>query len=211
MLNYLNFVVLVTMAIIFLDEGQTYDRIGQASNGVFLRFKRFLKQEGFFYKKARLAVLLIQHYQFLLALQLAFRSIPQNLISSPLAKLPYLKCLRDDINDICRCCPWVQTCDATQCKLTECLGKACAYFLIEAFYQTQQRKLDCYVGADISRSKRFFVLQNKNQHGQRERFITSINAMSFTSIEQGEIVIACKQTLSRYTSDLQVALQNGLS
>lgn len=194
------------MTLLLLYQQTPSARICDNASQEYSHLKQYLAGARVFYDKVRLSALLIHHYQFLLRLHLFFNSIADMPVESPFAKLPYFHCLRADIRDICGCCPWVNQCDDTSCKLTECLGKLMAYFMIEEYYKQQHRRLDGYLGIGNGNGKRFFGLQLNNLERQKQGFVRALDALVLKAKEEGEIAAACKASLINYQHELNLAL-----
>lgn len=191
------------MTLLLLYQPTPSERLNQLSSSAFDNLKRFMKNGRFFYDKKRFSILLIHHYQFLLKLHQRFNRTPNLPIDSPLAKLPYLHCLRADIKDVCACCPLVEHCQIQSGKMTVCLGQVMAHFLIGDFYQHQHRRIDDYLG--VKSGKRFFVLQLKNLYQQKLQFLALLNGLNLKAKDEGEVVSSCIDTLVQYTHELQAA------
>lgn len=78
--------------------------------------------------------------------------------------------------------------------------------LLAEIYDTEQRRLDNYVGAAICNSRRFFTLLQKHAKKERSALFTTLNSLMLKGKEEGMIAYVCRSTLRDYQQALATEL-----
>ncbi len=194
------------MALVLLYDDARSQRICSASAVEISTFRQFLKTEKVFYNKSRVGALLLHHYKFLM--DLAATPVPKELSAwlESDRKIPVMHCLRADIQDLCACCPWVSECKQQDCSAADCIGRLMATQLITDVYECEQRRMDKFIGAVISKSRRFFYLLQKNSRQQQNSLFDLVDLLKLKGKEEGAVAHACRTTLINYRSALKTAI-----
>ncbi len=78
--------------------------------------------------------------------------------------------------------------------------------LITDVYECEQRRMDKFIGAVISKSRRFFYLLQKNSRQQQNSLFDLVDLLKLKGKEEGAVAHACRTTLINYRSALKTAI-----